>query len=165
MLFRSLLISNFPDFFLLVLLQYLFSQKIYSKWIQFYLKNWGIFFWSRYSLFWWIFHVHFCIWVECSINFSKIKLAASVVQVFLYIFSYYLREGNGNPLQYYCLENPRDRGGGLPSMDSHRVRHDWSDLAAAAEIICLLVWSMIERILKYSTIILDLSSSLYNSIR
>ena len=90
-------------------------------------------------------------------------------------------EGNGNPLQYSCLENPIDGGawwaavhgvarsrtrlsnftftfhfhalekemathssvlawriprtrepGGLPSMGSHRVRHDWSDLAAAA---------------------------------
>ena len=31
-------------------------------------------------------------------------------------------EGNGNPLQYSCLENPRDREpGGLPSMGSHRV--------------------------------------------
>ena len=39
-------------------------------------------------------------------------------------------EGNGNPLQCSCLENPRD--GGLPSMGSHRVGHDWSDLAAAA---------------------------------
>ena len=90
-------------------------------------------------------------------------------------------EGNGNPLQYSCLENPMDRGawwaavhgvaesrtrlsnftftfyfhalekeiathscilawripgtgepGGLPSMGSHRVGHDWSDLEAAA---------------------------------
>ena len=90
-------------------------------------------------------------------------------------------EGNGNPLQYSCLENPMDGGawwaavhgvaksrtqlsdftftfhfpaleeemathssvlawripgtgesGGLPSMESHRVGHDWSDLAAAA---------------------------------
>ena len=89
--------------------------------------------------------------------------------------------GNGNPLQYSCLENPMDGGawwavvhevaksqtqlsdftftfhfhalekematyssvlawripgmgepGGLPSLGSHRVRHDWSDLAAAA---------------------------------
>ena len=37
-------------------------------------------------------------------------------------------EGNGNPLQCSCLENPRDRGpGGLPSMGSHRAGHDWSD--------------------------------------
>ena len=91
------------------------------------------------------------------------------------------REGNGNPLQYSCLENPMDGGawwaavhgvaksqtqlsdftftfhfhalkkeiathssvlawripgtgepGGLPSMGSHRVGHDWSNLAAAA---------------------------------
>ena len=91
-----------------------------------------------------------------------------------------LREGNGTPLQYSCLENPMGRGawcaavhgvsrsqtwlsdftftfhfhalekemathssvlawripgmgepGGLPSTGSHRVRHDWSDLAAA----------------------------------
>ena len=42
-------------------------------------------------------------------------------------------EGNGNPLQCSCLENPRDGGAGwLPSMGSHRVGHDWSDLAAAA---------------------------------
>ena len=31
------------------------------------------------------------------------------------------------------VENPRDgEPGGLPSMGSHRVGHDWSDLAAAA---------------------------------
>ena len=30
-------------------------------------------------------------------------------------------EGNSNPLQYYCLENPMDRG----SMGSQRVGHDW----------------------------------------
>ena len=42
--------------------------------------------------------------------------------------------GNGNPLQCSCLENPRDRGAGrLPSMGLHRVRHDWSDWAAAEE--------------------------------
>ena len=34
-------------------------------------------------------------------------------------------EGNGNPLQYSCLENPRDgEPGGLPSMGLHRVGHD-----------------------------------------
>ena len=92
-----------------------------------------------------------------------------------------LGEGNGNPLQYSCLENPRNGGawwaavygitqsqtwpsnfififhlhalekemathssilawripgagepGGLPSMGSLRVGHDWSNLAAAA---------------------------------
>ena len=34
-------------------------------------------------------------------------------------------EGNGNPLQCSCLENSRDgEPGGLPSLGSHRVRHD-----------------------------------------
>ena len=42
-------------------------------------------------------------------------------------------EGNGNPLQCPCLENPRDgEPAGLQSMGSHRVGHDWSNLAAAA---------------------------------
>ena len=43
-------------------------------------------------------------------------------------------EGNGNLLQCSCLENPRDgKPGWLPSMGSHRVRHNWSDAAAAAD--------------------------------
>ena len=42
-------------------------------------------------------------------------------------------EGNGNPLQCSCLENPRDGGAWwAPSMGSHRVGHDWGNLAAAA---------------------------------
>ena len=35
-------------------------------------------------------------------------------------------EGNGNPLQYSCLENPMaEEPGRLQSMGSQRVRHDW----------------------------------------
>ena len=50
-------------------------------------------------------------------------------------------EGNGNPLQCSCLENPRDgEPGGLPPMGSHRVGHDWSDFAAAA-VLCLVAQS------------------------
>ena len=35
-------------------------------------------------------------------------------------------EGNGNPIQYSCLENPMDREepGGLQPTGSQRVRHD-----------------------------------------
>ena len=41
-------------------------------------------------------------------------------------------EGNGNPLQCSCRETPgTGEPDGLPSIGSHRVGHDWSDLAAA----------------------------------
>ena len=50
-------------------------------------------------------------------------------------------EGNGTPLQYSCwrilgTEEPS----GLPSMGSHRVGHDWSDLAAAAAAAAIFCW-------------------------
>ena len=37
-------------------------------------------------------------------------------------------EGNGNPLQYSCLENPMDRGAWwtIQSMGSQRVRQGWA---------------------------------------
>ena len=107
--------------------------------------------------------------------------------------AHFIRENNGTPLQYSCLENPMDGGawwasvhgvansqtrlsgftftfhfhalekerathssalawripgmaepGGLPSMGSHRVRHDWSDLAAAAALFeCVEFASML----------------------
>ena len=37
-------------------------------------------------------------------------------------------EGHGNSLQYSCLENPMEPGG-LQSIASHGVRHDWRDWA------------------------------------
>ena len=41
-------------------------------------------------------------------------------------------EGNGNPFQCLAWRIPGvEEPGGLPSMGSHRVGHDWSDLAAA----------------------------------
>ena len=36
----------------------------------------------------------------------------------------YLGEGNGYLLQYSCLENPMNRGGGLQFMGSQRVGHN-----------------------------------------
>ena len=37
-----------------------------------------------------------------------------------------LGEGNGNPLQYSCLEHPMDGGAWwVQSMGSQRVGHDW----------------------------------------
>ena len=44
-------------------------------------------------------------------------------------------EGNGNSLQYSCLENPMERGAWwAAAIGSHRVGHDWSDLAAAGHV-------------------------------
>ena len=44
-------------------------------------------------------------------------------------------EGNGNPLQCSCLENPRDGGAWwLPSMGSHRVGHGLAAAAAGSSL-------------------------------
>ena len=45
-------------------------------------------------------------------------------------------EGNGTPLQYSCLENPMEPGG-LQSMGSQRVRHDW---ATSLSLFTFLHW-------------------------
>ena len=46
------------------------------------------------------------------------------------------REGDGNPLQCSCLENPRDGGAWWAAVYGvHRIGHDWRDLAAAAAAI------------------------------
>ena len=47
-------------------------------------------------------------------------------------------EGNGSPLQCSCLGNHRDGGAWWASVyteGSHRVRHDWSNLAATAAVL------------------------------
>ena len=47
----------------------------------------------------------------------------------------YTGEGNGNPLQYSCLENPMDRGAWrLQYMGSQRVRHNGSNFACTKHI-------------------------------
>ena len=45
--------------------------------------------------------------------------------------------GRGNPLHYSCLENPhgQKRLGGLQSMESQRVRHDWATKHSTEAII------------------------------
>ena len=46
------------------------------------------------------------------------------MDVFLFRLNNRLGEGNGNPLQCSCLENPRDRGAWWAAMGSHRVEHN-----------------------------------------
>ena len=116
----------------------------------------------------------------------KIEYIISKKPEEILIYLMIVREGNGTPLQYSCLQNPMDGGawkaavhgvaegrtqlsdftytfyfhalekemathssvlawripgmgepGGLPSMGSHRVGHDWSDLAAVA---AMTIW-------------------------
>ena len=46
--------------------------------------------------------------------------------LFNILSSFVIGEGNGNPLQYSCLENPMDGGAcRLQSMGLQRVGHDW----------------------------------------
>ena len=120
-----------------------------------------------------------CIYIYIYSFQSRNRAKSKVILWGYYYFD--IGEGNGNPLQYSCLENPMDRGawwaavhgvmksqtrlsdftftfhfhalekemathssvltwrilgmgepGGLPSMGSHRVGPDWSNLAAAA---------------------------------
>ena len=47
-------------------------------------------------------------------------------------------EGNGNPVQYSCLENPMDEDpGGLQSRASQGVRHDLTTVHASSHAICM----------------------------
>ena len=49
-------------------------------------------------------------------------------------------EGNGNPLQYSCLKNPRtEEFGRLQSMGSQRVRHNWAT-EHAHMVYCASAW-------------------------
>ena len=51
----------------------------------------------------------------------------------------YIGEGNGTPLQYRCLENPKDRGPwwGLQSMGSLGVGHD---SATSLSLLTFMHW-------------------------
>ena len=52
----------------------------------------------------------------------NLKESDTTEQLHFHFSVSYIGEGNGNPLQCSCLENPRDgEPGGLPSMGSHRV--------------------------------------------
>ena len=62
------------------------------------------------------------------------KAAADTTERLQFHFSLLcIEEGSGNPLQCSCLENPKDGGACWAAVcGSHRVRHNWRDLAAAA---------------------------------
>ena len=77
----------------------------------------------------------------------------------------FIGEGNGNPLQCSCLENPgMGEPGGLLSMGFHRVGHDWSDLAAAAYrcTIILINHSIIVELLDCTGLFITISNPRMN---
>ena len=54
----------------------------------------------------------------------KLKVILVALGIYLALHAN-IREGNGTPLQYSCLENPRDgEPRGLLSMGLHRIGHD-----------------------------------------
>ena len=82
------------------------------------------------------------------------KWMLNFVKGFLCI--YWVGEGNGNPLQCSCLESPMDgKPGGLLSMGSHRVGHNWSDAAAAA-YIKIIIWFLSFNWLMWCITLIDL---------
>ena len=54
---------------------------------------------------------------------------------------FYSGEGNGNPLQYSCLENPKDRGAWWATV--HGVAKSWTQLSSWAHgsPLCLITYS------------------------
>ena len=50
--------------------------------------------------------------------------------------AFYMGEGNGNPLQYFCLENPMDRGAWQVTVHGvARVGHDSATKPPATSIL------------------------------
>ena len=46
--------------------------------------------------------------------------------------------GNGNPLQYSCLENPMDRGAWWAAV--HRVAKSWTQPKQLSTIVCWMIF-------------------------
>ena len=67
-------------------------------------------------------------------------------------------EGKSNPLQYSCLGNPMEPGG-LQSMGSQRVRHDWATNTFTVHSLILDMFSKETNTLSYS----DTSRTLLSS--
>ena len=60
------------------------------------------------------------------ILYGSVGPSFSFLVSFLSRPKYLWGEGHGNPLQYSCLENSRKKPGGLQSIGSQRVRHNWA---------------------------------------
>ena len=48
--------------------------------------------------------------IELNAWLVRIQVVSTTLENYLTVLTKNNGEGNGNPLQYYCLENPMDRG-------------------------------------------------------
>ena len=70
-------------------------------------------------------------WLQCAKHYVKSCASTELPDPYNYlgigVIIITTGEGNGTPLQYSCLENPwTEEPGGLQSMGSLRVGHDWA---------------------------------------
>ena len=112
--------STFYDFFFYCPLLYLFA--IHYSYHHFH--NICILILCTALLKWFTFQL----WFSLSYRFLLLFYLDNTFQYFfLGRFSTAVREGDGTPLQYSCLENPwMEEPGRLQSMGSLRVGHDWA---------------------------------------
>ena len=98
-----------------------------------YMYNMPSFAWIRLRL-----HIYFLIFVKTINNVPKTtQIVCMMDKTDMKWIGQEVGEGNGNPLQCLAWRIPgMEEPSGLLSMGSHRVRHDWSDLAAAAASQC-----------------------------
>ena len=74
-----------------------------------------------------------------SLKNSLVKRASFCIYIWMQFYSspaFYVGEGNGNPLQYSCLENPMDRGAWQVTVHGvARVGHDSATKPPATSIL------------------------------
>ena len=62
-----------------------------------------------------------------TINYLGINLPQEAKDLYSENYQIPMKEGNGTPLQYFCLENPMDGGAWWAAVHGvARVRHDWA---------------------------------------
>ena len=68
-----------------------------------------------------------CCWIPILLRMFALMFIRAIGLKFAFIVGSLSREGNGNPLQYSCLENPwTEEPGRLRPMGLWTVRHDWA---------------------------------------
>ena len=92
------LIVKLEIFFICLKMIEILLSAVYVSFVHFSIEFWFLFSWLLSVLLW------TCLWYILQI------LTPSLIVVFWLCLWCLPGEGNGNPLRYSCLENPRDRG-------------------------------------------------------